>query len=65
MILADEPTGNLDTTASEAILALLGEVRRERRATLVLVTHDRDVAAGVDRILRLVDGRVVGEEEGP
>jgi putative ABC transport system ATP-binding protein len=57
LILADEPTGNLDTTNGRLILDLLLQVRRARRATLVLVTHDPSVAAIADARLTLRDGR--------
>jgi putative ABC transport system ATP-binding protein len=59
LILADEPTGNLDTTNGRLILDLLQQVRRARRATLVLVTHDPSVAAIADARLTLRDGRPV------
>jgi putative ABC transport system ATP-binding protein len=59
LILADEPTGNLDTTNGRLILDLLIQVRRARRATLVLVTHDPSVAAIADARLTLRDGRPV------
>jgi len=62
LILADEPTGNLDSATSAEILGLLVEVRAERGAALVLVTHDAAAAARAERVVRLVDGAVVGEE---
>jgi putative ABC transport system ATP-binding protein len=62
LILADEPTGNLDTTNGRHILELLLQVKRSRRATLVLVTHDRSVAAVADVQLMLRDGSPVTEE---
>ncbi|MEY2423974.1 MAG: lipoprotein-releasing system ATP-binding protein [Acidimicrobiaceae bacterium] len=61
VILADEPTGNLDSATSEAVLALLTEQVVESGAALVMVTHDRDVAARAPRIHTLRDGRL---EEG-
>ena len=61
LILADEPTGNLDTTNGRLILDLLLQVRRARRATLVLVTHDPSVAAIADARLTLRDGRPVDD----
>ncbi|MEI2420181.1 ATP-binding cassette domain-containing protein, partial [Arthrospira platensis SPKY2] len=61
LILADEPTGNLDSVASAEILDLLTEVRGEQGAALVLVTHDPAVAARCERVVRLRDGRVVDE----
>jgi putative ABC transport system ATP-binding protein len=62
LILADEPTGNLDSTNGRHILDLLLQVKRARRATLVLVTHDRSVAAIADVQLTLRDGRPVTDE---
>jgi len=62
LILADEPTGNLDTTNGRHILELLLQVKRARGATLVLVTHDRSVAAIADVQLMLRDGRPVTDE---
>ena len=59
LILADEPTGNLDSTNGGLILDLLRQVREARRATLVLVTHDPSVAAIADARLTLRDGRPV------
>jgi putative ABC transport system ATP-binding protein len=59
LILADEPTGNLDTRNGRHILDLLQQVRAARRATLVLVTHDASVAAIADAQLALLDGRPV------
>jgi putative ABC transport system ATP-binding protein len=64
LILADEPTGNLDSTNGRHILDLLLDVRRTRRVTLVLVTHDPSVAAVADRRLMLRDGRAVTSEVG-
>ena len=63
LILADEPTGNLDSKAQADVLALLDRLRRERSLTLVVVTHSREVAAALDREVRLKDGRIV--EVGP
>ena len=59
IILADEPTGNLDSQAVERLLDLLGRVRRERGVTVLLVTHDSYVAAAADRIVSMRDGRIV------
>ncbi len=58
LVLADEPTGNLDSVTGEQILKCLFELTRERRHTLVLVTHNTDIAARCDRIIRMKDGCV-------
>ncbi len=59
LILADEPTGNLDSHTGEGIIELLCRLQAERRATLVIATHDSRVAARAPRILDLVDGVIV------
>ena len=58
VLLADEPTGNLDTKTGGEILLLLRRINREIGSTLVMVTHDHGAAAACDRILRLQDGRL-------
>ena len=63
-LFADEPTGNLDSANGAAVLALLLELRRERGATLVMVTHNREMAGRADRVVTLRDGRVAGEAGG-
>jgi putative ABC transport system ATP-binding protein len=60
ILLADEPTGSLDSEAGRLVLDLLDELRRSRSLTLVLVTHDPAVAARADRIVRMLDGRALG-----
>lgn len=64
LILADEPTGNLDRDSSAGVLALLDRLQRERGLTVVVVTHSPDVAAGSDSVIRLVKGVVVGGPTG-
>ncbi len=59
LILADEPTGNLDTRTSLDIMSLFEELNREQGITLVLVTHEADIASHASRLVRLVDGRKV------
>jgi putative ABC transport system ATP-binding protein len=59
VVVADEPTGNLDSRAGAAVLALLDELRREAGVALLLATHDARVAAAADRVLELADGRLV------
>ncbi|MFP4348988.1 MAG: ABC transporter ATP-binding protein [Thermodesulfobacteriota bacterium] len=61
ILFADEPTGNLDSENSDAILDLLLALRKEHGATLVMVTHSPDIAAAADRTVTLRDGRIVGE----
>ena len=60
LLLADEPTGNLDSETGEEIFTLLDDLNRELGATVLLVTHNETVTAHCDRILTLRDGRVVG-----
>ncbi|XXF76512.1 ABC transporter ATP-binding protein [Myxococcaceae bacterium GXIMD 01537] len=62
LLLADEPTGNLDSRTGSEVLRLLREATRERGLTVVMVTHDPRAAAVGDRIVRLADGAVVGDE---
>jgi putative ABC transport system ATP-binding protein len=62
MVLGDEPTGNLDSSRSAEVLTLLRRFNRERGQTFVLVTHDPEVGAACDRIIRMRDGRVLGSE---
>jgi putative ABC transport system ATP-binding protein len=59
LILADEPTGNLDTRTSTEIMALLDELNRERGQSIILVTHEPDIAAHAKRLVRLKDGLVL------
>jgi putative ABC transport system ATP-binding protein len=60
VVVADEPTGNLDSRTGAAVIELLDELRCSEGATLLLATHDAKVAAAADRICELADGRLVG-----
>ena len=64
IVLADEPTGNLDTRSSQEVLGLLRELNEVEGQTLVLVTHDPAAAAIAGRVIFLRDGRVAGEVRG-
>jgi len=59
LLLADEPTGNLDSATAEEIIGALVTLARARDLTLVMVTHDPEVAVHADRILQLKDGRLL------
>lgn len=61
LILADEPTGNLDSQSGAEIVALMRELNRDLGTTIIVVTHDPSVARRADRILLMRDGRIVGE----
>jgi putative ABC transport system ATP-binding protein len=62
IILADEPTGNLDTRTKQGIMGLLGRLNAERGTTIIMVTHDPAVCNSTDRILWLSDGRILKKE---
>jgi len=59
MIMADEPTGNLDTTSGDEIMTLLLNLNKERGATLIIVTHDPEIAEQTERVVQILDGVVV------
>ncbi len=62
LILADEPTGNLDSSNSKEIISLLKISNQRYHQTLIVVTHDRDIALQADRIISFGDGRIVRDE---
>jgi len=62
LVLADEPTGNLDSASSKEIIALLKLSNQRYHQTLIVVTHDRDIALQASRIISLGDGRILRDE---
>ena len=62
ILMADEPTGNLDSRSSEEILAILQRLNREEGMTVILVTHEASIAARAQRVLSMLDGRIVSVE---
>lgn len=65
LILADEPTGNLDTQTSREIMGIFQQLNQEQGITIVLVTHEDDIAAHTRRLIRFQDGRVVHDDGAP
>ena len=62
IILADEPTGNLDSKASDEIVALLKKSNKELKQTIIMITHNMEIAKVADRIIKIEDGKIVMEE---
>ena len=65
VILADEPTGNLDSATAAGVVELMFSIQKQRQLAFVLVTHDEELAARADRIVRMKDGVVVGSSKPP
>ena len=63
VILADEPTGNLDSHSGEEIISILTSLHAEQGITVVMVTHDANIAHRCQRIIHLKDGEIVAEEK--
>jgi lipoprotein-releasing system ATP-binding protein len=61
LVLADEPTGNLDRASSDEVFALMRRMHAERGTAFLVVTHDPRLAARCDRVVEMVDGRIVGD----
>ena len=62
IILADEPTGNLDSKSSDEIVALLKKSNKEYNQTIIMITHNMEIAKEADRIIKIEDGRIVEED---
>jgi putative ABC transport system ATP-binding protein len=65
LLLCDEPTGHLDSDTGERVLALIEALKDELGFTLVIATHDPDVAGRLARLVQLRDGRILSEEDEP
>ena len=65
LVLADEPTGNLDSRSSEEILAILQQLNQQEGLTVIVVTHERDIASATRRIISVRDGEIIGDEPFP
>ena len=63
-MLADEPTGNLDSENSREVISLLRQFNRELGQTVIMITHDEGIAASADRLIEIRDGRIVRDEGG-
>ena len=61
IILADEPTGNLDSKSSDEIIALLKKSNKEYKQTIIMITHNMEIAKSADRIIKIEDGKIVEE----
>jgi ABC-type lipoprotein export system ATPase subunit len=61
--MADEPTGNLDTKTGKAIMELLRDLNKTRGKTIIMVTHDPNIARYADRTIRIVDGKIKPEDQ--
>jgi len=61
LILADEPTGNLDSKAGETIMNIFIELNKSRQVTIIIVTHDIDLAQKTNRVIQLLDGRIIAD----
>ena len=61
IILADEPTGNLDSKSSDEIVALLKKSNKELNQTIIMITHNMEIAKVADRIIKIEDGKIISE----
>ena len=65
LILADEPTGNLDSKAADTVIKMMRDVNRKDGTTFLIVTHNRDISQRCDRTIEVVDGQIVGRPKEP
>jgi ABC-type lipoprotein export system ATPase subunit len=65
LLLADEPTGNLDSKSADSVFELFAQLHRERGMTIVLITHSEDLGLRADRVVRMADGRVRSDGRSP
>ncbi len=65
LLLADEPTGNLDSKSADTVFDLFAQLHRERGMTIVLITHSEDLGVRADRIVRMEDGRLISDSRSP
>lgn len=63
IVLADEPTGNLDTTTGNTIMDLFKQLNAEKKVTIIIVTHEPDIAAQTKRIVELIDGNIISDKK--
>lgn len=63
LVLADEPTGSLDSATAAEMMQLLGDINRRLGVTVLMVTHDRDLASRCDRRIEILDGRIIADQE--
>ena len=61
LILADEPTGNLDSKASDEIVFLLKKTNKDYKQTIIMITHNLEIAKCADRIIKIEDGKIIGD----
>lgn len=63
LLLTDEPTGNLDSRSSDEIMSILQQLNHDEGITVVIVTHDRDIATHTQRIVSVLDGKIIGDDQ--
>ena len=64
LLLADEPTGNLDSENSKEIVSLLRKFNKENKQTVIIITHDERIALSADRVITIEDGRITRDSKG-